>query len=86
MDMSIMHQEMQNLQIRKKNGNRYWLASRGVCAYAMDRCAYFGPGYVRESVVDSYSYLFNSSGDETVSEFSLRAVVTLRADIPGVVE
>ena len=68
------------------NGNRYWLASRGVCAYGMDRCAYFGPGYVRESVVDSYSYLFNSSGNETVSEFSLRAVVPLRSNIPGIVE
>ena len=64
--------------------NRYWLASRGVCANLF--CAYFGPGAVEGGIASSYIILFDSSGDESDVKLSLRAVVSLRSDIPSVIE
>ena len=68
------------------NSNRYWLASRGVCAVSV--FAGFGPGAVIGGYVDSFAdvclfYSFGNSGD---SELPLRCVVSLRSDIPAVVE
>ena len=51
----------------------YWLASRGVCAYS--GYADFGPDYVGGGLVFSCSGLFNSSGDTSFDEFSVRALV-----------
>ena len=64
----------------------YWLASRGV--YAGSDCAGFGPGAVREGYAISIvgNYLFNSFGDSYDDERPLRCVVSLRSDIPEVVE
>ena len=59
----------------------YWLASRGV--FARSDCAFFGPGAV--CVGDAGSVvgdLFNS----VICELPLRCVVSLRSDIPAVVE
>ena len=62
----------------------YWLASRGVGADSS--CAGFGPGRVREGIAGSYIGLFYSGGNSLDCEFPLRAVVSLRSDIPAVVE
>ena len=62
----------------------YWLASRGVRADS--GCAGFGPGSVNEGFAYSYYFLFNSGGYSSGNDFSLRAVVSLRSDIPAVVE
>ena len=62
----------------------YWLASRGV--NAVSNCAIFGPGSVNEGVASSCDGLFGSNGVSSDSECSLRAVVSLRSDIPAVVE
>ena len=64
--------------------NRYWLASRGV--FASSGYADFGPGAVSEGSAGSFSSLFLSYGDECGIELSLRAVVSLRSDIPSVIE
>ena len=64
----------------------YWLASRGVNAVSV--YARFGPGAV--FVGGAYSSvdndLFNSFGDSYGGELPLRCVVSLRSDIPAVVE
>ena len=62
----------------------YWLASRGVGAGS--DYAGFGPGAVYEGCASSYGLLFDSYGGSNVNEFPLRAVVSLRSDIPAVVE
>lgn len=68
------------------NGNRYWLASRGVCVLAGRGFTGFGPGCVLGDTVNSSNYLFDSYGVGTGYELSLRAVVPLKSDIPGIVE
>ena len=67
------------------NSNRYWLASRGVCADS--DYAFFGPGAVIEGNARSVgvNYLFVSSGGSYYLELPLRCVVSLRSDIPAVV-
>ena len=66
------------------NSNRYWLASRGVCARSV--CAYFGPGAVAGGNADSiFGVLFGSDGHSHDNELPLRCVVSLRSDIPAVV-
>ena len=62
----------------------YWLASRGVGAYS--DFADFGPGAVREGFAGSYYGLFDSGGNSFGDELPLRCVVSLRSDIPAVVE
>ena len=62
----------------------YCLASRGV--FAGSDCARFGPGAVGEGLADSCRDLFDSCGFSGGDDFSLRAVVSLRSDIPAVVE
>ena len=62
----------------------YWLASRGVAA--ISSCARFGPGGVYEGSAGSAGALFDSDGSSRSRKPSLRAVVSLRSDIPAVVE
>ena len=62
----------------------YWLASRGV--FAGSDYAGFGPGAVIEGNAYSYGYLFYSIGVSLDRELPLRCVVSLRSDIPAVVE
>ena len=62
----------------------YWLASRGVDAGS--DFAGFGPGTVYEAGADSYDFLFFSNGNSGYNELPLRCVVSLRSDIPAVVE
>ena len=73
-----------NLIFGDSNNYFYWLASRGVLA--ISGCAIFGPGSVVEGVAYSYYPLFGSNGASDDDDFSLRAVVSLRSDIPAVVE
>ena len=64
---------------------RYWLASRGVNANSVS--ANFGPGAVDGGGAGSaVSYLFDSVGGSGKGELPLRCVVSLRSDIPAVVE
>ena len=67
------------------NSNRYWLASRGVCADS--DYADFGPGAVIGGNACSFVDfgLFGSDGDSYYGELPLRCVVSLRSDIPAVV-
>ena len=62
----------------------YWLASRGVRAYS--DFAFFGPGAANEGTANSCDFLFSSNGDSGDFELPLRCVVSLRSDIPAVVE
>ena len=64
----------------------YWLASRGVYADANYGYANFGPGAVDVGYAGSYFGTFFSDGREYVIEFGFRPVVSLRSDIPAVVE
>ena len=73
-----------NLIFGESKEYRYWLASRGVRARSV--CANFGPGTVFEGRAYSYFGLFRSFGFSYFDDFSLRAVVSLRSDIPAVVE
>ena len=73
-----------NLIFGDSNNYLYCLASRGV--FADSYYAYFGPGTVRGGGANSYYNLFHSYGDSSSRDFSLRAVVSLRSDIPAVVE
>ena len=73
-----------NLIFGDSNNYFYWLASRGVDADS--GFAIFGPGSVFGGGAGSYFGLFGSSGDSRRGDFSLRAVVSLRSDIPAVVE
>ena len=65
--------------------NSYWLASRGVSAYACHGYAYFGPGAVDLGGAFSYFGTFYSDGFEYDSEFGFRPVVSLTSQIPEVV-
>ena len=64
----------------------YWLASRGVFAHSAFAC--FGPGAVYGGYANSIGGggLFNSDGGSGSFELPLRCVVSLRSDIPAVVE
>ena len=64
----------------------YWLASRGVYAFANRGYAIFGPGAVYGGYAYSYFVTFYSGGGERVRGFGFRPVVSLRSDIPAVVE
>ena len=72
-----------NLIFGDSNNYLYWLASRGVCAGS--GCAFFGPGVVLGGNAGSFG-LFVSDGDSYLNELPLRCVVSLRSDIPAVVE
>ena len=72
-----------NLIFGKLKTYHYWLASRGVIAYSF--CAGFGPGAVDGGFAYSCDGLFGSGGDSDILEVPLRAVVSLRSDIPAVV-
>ena len=58
----------------------YWLASRGVYAYSF--LADFGPGYVQYGFAYSNFVLFMSNGNAYGYEFSTRALVSLKSEIP----
>jgi hypothetical protein len=73
-----------NLIFGDSNNYFYWLASRGVRADSV--FASFGPGAVDGGFARSYNRLFISFGVSVFNDFSLRAVVSLRSDIPAVVE
>ena len=77
-----------NLIFGDSNNYFYWLASRGV--YAGSDCASFGPGAVRGggafSIVIGDFGSFCSNGRSCFVKFPLRCVVSLRSDIPAVVE
>ena len=75
-----------NLIFGDSNNYFYWLASRGVYAYSV--FAYFGPGAVDGGYADSVGGdgLFASNGYSSGIELPLRCVVSLRSDIPAVVE
>ena len=73
-----------NLIFGDSNNYLYWLASRGVRAGT--GFASFGPGSVKEGRAGSYFGLFDSRGFSLFNVFSLRAVGSLRSDIPAVVE
>ena len=75
-----------NLIFGDSNNYLYWLASRGVYAYSV--FAYFGPGAVDGGYADSVGGdgLFASNGYSSGIELPLRCVVSLRSDIPAVVE
>ena len=62
----------------------YWLASRGVLADS--GYASFGPGRVSGGYAFSYNDLFDSRGFSRRKVLPLRCVVSLRSDIPAVVE
>ena len=64
------------------SGNKYiyWLASRGACAD--DYFADFGPGYVVGGGAGSINGLFYSYGHSRDLEFSARALVSLKSEIP----
>ena len=64
----------------------YWLASRGVNAYANYGCAVFGPGIVRGGRAHSFNEFFISDGREGDIECGLRPVVSLTSQIPEVVK
>ena len=55
----------------------YWLASRGVSAYANRGYAIFGPGAVRGGIAYSCGGTFRSDGYVGDGEFGLRPVVSL---------
>ena len=75
-----------NLIFGDSKNYSYWLASRGV--YAISGYAYFGPGAVGGGGAGSFGdfILFNSYGNLIYVELPLRCVVSLRSDIPAVVE
>ena len=72
-----------NLIFGDSNNYLYWLASRGV--YVDSDYAFFGPGAVGD-IASSCSTLFFSYGYSRNNELPLRCVVSLRSDIPAVVE
>ena len=75
-----------NIIFGNSNNNRYWLASCGVYAVACRYYANFGPGAVYGGDVNAFNRLFSSNNYEGSKEFSLRAVVTLKTDIPKATE
>ena len=62
----------------------YWLASRGIGVYSIYTT--FGPNSVENGYVYSTGGLFDSKGFSRNRDYSLRAVIFLRSDIPAVVE
>ncbi len=64
----------------------YWLASRGVSAYANRGYAIFGPGAVRGGIAYSCGGAFRSDGYVRDNEFGLRPVVSITSQIPDVGE
>ena len=70
----------------RSSGTRYWLASRGVNAYANTGYACFGPGAVFEGSAYSCCTTFASGGVEIDGELGLRSVVSLTSQIPEVGE
>ena len=64
----------------------YWLASRGVNAYANYGCAVFGPGIVYGGRAHSFNEFFSSDGREGDIGCGLRPVVSLTSQIPEVVK
>ena len=64
----------------------YWLASRGVSAYANRGYAIFGPGAVRGGIAYSCGGTFRSDGYVGDGEFGLRPVVSITSQIPDVGE
>ncbi len=73
-----------NVIIGSSKGYSYWLASRG--AYVASPNVWFGPGVVESGNVKSYYNLFSSDAHSNAIPQSIRAVVSLRTDIPAVVE
>lgn len=73
-----------NVIIGTNNSYEYWLASREVDANS--NYANFGIGKVVQGEACSGDDLFCSYGESSVDSLSLRAVVSLRSDIPAVVE
>ena len=75
-----------NLIFGESKNYEYWLASRGVCARS--DYASFGPGSVGEGFAYSFNgiSLFGSNGGSHRGALPLRCVVSLRSDIPEVVE
>ena len=75
-----------NLIFGDSNNYVYWLASRGVYAYSA--YASFGPGAVcgGGAISIGVDSLFGSAGNSYYAELPLRCVVSLRSDIPAVVE
>ena len=77
-----------NLIFGDSNNYFYWLASRGVIVFS--DCANFAPGAVfRGHACSMYGDLFHSYGYSRYHyyyELPLRCVVSLRSDIPAVVE
>lgn len=67
-----------------RNDKSYWLASRGV--FVTSSLARFGPGHVLFGVADKCADYYDSDGGKRGNSLSLRAVVSLRSDIPGVIE
>ena len=63
------------------NAYGYWLASRGV--YAVPGYANFGPGAVDEGGAGSYIVVFGSDGLEDSRDFPVRALVSLKSEIPA---
>ena len=72
---------VKNLIFGASDNYGYWLASRGV--YADSNYAYFGPGAVRIGIAYSCREAFLSYGDSNGYGFSVRAVVSLRSEIPA---
>ena len=73
-----------NLILASNTG--YWLASRGVNAYANYGCAVFGPGIVYGGRAHSLNEFFSSDGREGDIGCGLRPVVSLTSQIPEVGE
>ena len=73
-----------NLIFGDSNNYLYWLASRGVSAGS--DYAGFGPGAVGGGCAGSVVGLVDSGGGSNGFELPLRCVVSLRSDIPAVVE
>ena len=74
------------LIVGTSNDYSYWLDSSAVDVDAHNGYARFGIGYVSSNSVQSGSHLMYSNGSSFGIELSIRAVVSLRTDIPGVIE
>ena len=70
-----------NVIFGKSTDYYYWLASRGVIA--SEKCAFFCPGVVVGGDAGFSKYLFFSADSSSSDKLSLRAVVSLRSDIPA---
>ncbi len=72
---------IKDLIFGSSNNYNYWLASRGVRAYA--DVASFGPGHVISGNVWSWDSLYNCSNLSRSASEPLRAVVSLTSEIPS---